>query len=482
MPPRRSSSAPARKPSASAANGAAGTRSEAGLGGSPVAALNGAEFAALMSGLGPFEPRPLVAVALSGGGDSLALTLLLKDWLDARGGSLLALTVDHGLRRGSAVEAARVAAQMRRLGIAHKTLRWEGKKPAASRQAAARAARYALMGAACEARGIFHLALAHHLEDQAETFLLRLGRGSGLDGLSAMAPVSETAGLRLLRPLLAIPKARLMESLRERDLPWIDDPSNADPAFARVRLRRLLPELAREGMSPARLGSATQHLGRARIALETEVATVLARAVRPDPAGFLEVSPTVLAAAPREVSLRALARCLMAVGGADYTPRLHRLERLHARLGSGLGRGATLGGCRILARGADWLMVREAGRSAEGRLEPGGRLLWDGRFELVMGRGRDAVDTTPGSGGVTVSALGLAGWRRLRAALTPAQDRLAARIPAAARAGLPALRDRRGLAAVPPLGYFRDQSTAKRLNICRFAPTNGLTGSAFTVV
>ncbi|NIA70487.1 tRNA lysidine(34) synthetase TilS [Pelagibius litoralis] len=440
-------------------------------------AITAGQFAVLMDSLGPFEPSPRIAVALSGGADSLALTLLLQDWLAARDGKLLALTVDHGLRQGSAAEAAKVAALMRRLGIAQKVLRWDGVKPTASRQAAARDARYALLSRACEARGIFHLALAHHLEDQAETFLLRLGRGSGLDGLAAMAPVVENANLRLLRPLLTVPKEQLVESLRTHELGWIEDPSNTNEVFARVRMRRLLPELAREGMSADRLGSATQHLARARAALEVDVAAVLARAARPDPAGFLEVHPAMLADCAKEVSLRALARCLMAVGGSDYTPRLDRLERLHSRLRSGLGKGATLGGCRILARGSQWLIVREAGRSAPAPLEPGIKLLWDGRFELVLGRQRQK-DCDP----LAVGALGTAGWRQLAAGLSDAARRLAGRIPAAARAALPALSDREGLAAVPPLGYFRDESAAKRLNLCRFAPTNGLTGAAFTVV
>ncbi|WP_193367962.1 tRNA lysidine(34) synthetase TilS [Pelagibius marinus] len=456
------------------------------------ASVTSEAFDRLMAELGPFEPRPHVAAAVSGGPDSMALALLLADWLAPRGGRLTAFTVDHGLRPESAEEAAWVAKQLKPLGVAHRTLRWEGPKPlkksGSSYQAAARAARYALLLKACETRGIFHLALAHHLEDQAETFLLRLGRGSGLDGLAAMAPVSETSGLRLLRPLLSISKAQLVELLAARGQEWVEDPSNADGAFARVRLRRLLPELADEGMTPARLGSASHNLGRARAALEADVAAALARAVRPDPAGFLDLDPALLRRESAEVSLRALARCLMAVGGCDYTPRLERLERLHAYLESGLARGVTLGGCRILPRkssaGAErWLIVREAGRSAEAALKPGGALLWDGRFEVRLSRGATAETREKSAGEMTIGPLGSEGWRRLAKALEAVgAGARAARIPTAARGALPALRDRAGLAAVPPVGYFRDAGTAKRLKECRFAPTNGLTNPAFTVV
>lgn len=450
----------------------------ASLAGTPVAA---AEFAAAMAALAPFEPRPTVAAAVSGGPDSLALTFLLNDWLAARGGRLLAFTVDHGLRPDAAREAAWVGCLLRTHGIAHRVLRWDGPKPAGGRQAAARAARYRLLQAACAAEGVLHLALAHHLEDQAETFLLRLGRGSGLDGLAAMAAVRETAGLRLLRPLLACPKARLAATLEARGLDWIDDPSNDDQAYARVRLRRLLPGLSELGMTAERLAGASRHLGRARVALENAVAALLACAVRPDPAGFLELDPAALAGADAELSLRALARCLTTVGGGDYAPRLERLARLHARLAGGLAAGATLGGCRILPReagegGACWLVVREAGRAATLPLPAGGPLLWDGRFELVLAGGR-------GSGRLTVGPLGSAGWRDIRAALEPtAAAGRAARLPPPARAALPALRDAGGILAVPPLGYFRDARAVERLRSCRFSPANGLTRPAFTVV
>jgi tRNA(Ile)-lysidine synthase len=449
------------------------------LGKAPVSAD---DFAARMAALGPFEPRPHVAAAVSGGPDSLALVFLLHEWLAARGGRLTALTVDHGLRPDSAAEAAGVSRLLELHGIEHRVLAWQGPKPAASRQAAARSARYRLLLAACEAAGIFHLALAHHLEDQAETFLLRLGRGSGLDGLAAMAPVSETSGLRLLRPLLDLPKARLQAALEARGLAWVDDPSNRDGAYARVRLRRLLPELAGEGLTPARLGGASHHLGRARAALEGDVAALLARAARPDPAGFVDLDPAALAAASGEVSRRALARCLMAVGGCGYTPRLERLERLHASLGADLARAVTLGGCRVVPRGTRWLIVREAGRTAPTALPPDGRLLWDGRFEVALGP-EGAGRSTAANGEMTVGPLGSAGWRTLAAALERAgAGQRAACIPAPARAALPALRDADGLAAVPPVGYFRDGKAAERLKVCRFAPANGLTSPAFTVV
>lgn len=170
--------------------------------------VGGPEFARAMAALGPFESAPRLALAVSGGSDSMALALLASAWAEAKGGEATALIVDHGLRRGSAAEAGRVRAWLRARGIGCRILRWRGAKPAANLQAAARAARYALLTGWCRKAGILHLLLAHQQDDQAETLLLRLGRGSGLDGLAAMAPLASGADLRLLRPLLDFPRAR----------------------------------------------------------------------------------------------------------------------------------------------------------------------------------------------------------------------------------------------------------------------------------
>ncbi|MFQ5775220.1 MAG: tRNA lysidine(34) synthetase TilS [Kiloniellaceae bacterium] len=425
-----------------------------------------------MARLGPFEPAPQIAVGVSGGADSLALAVLLDDWARARAGRVVALTVDHGLRRESAAEAAQVGRVLAALGLAHRTLRWRGTKPPANVQAAARRARYDLLTGWCARHRVLHLALAHQRDDQAETLLLRLGRGSGVDGLAAMAPVAELSAVRVLRPLLPVPKARLEATLAARGLPWIEDPTNRDPAHARARLRRLMPALASEGLTADRLGATAAHLGRARAALEAMLARLLARAATVHPAGFIELDPVPLAAAPAEVGLRALSRVLMTVGGLEYAPRLERLERLHARLVAGLDRGATLGGCRVLPRRGRLLVVRESAAAAACPLRPGEAVLWDGRFEIAVRGG----PRQPGD--LRVDGLGAAGWTEARRAAPEVRATL---IPAPARPALPALRDTRGLLAVPHLGYRRAGGQALTVTKCRFAPRNGLTTGTFTV-
>jgi tRNA(Ile)-lysidine synthase len=290
------------------------------------------------------------AVALSGGGDSVALMLLLADWAKrGKRGAPAALIVDHGLREGSSRDARTAARWAREAGLKAQVLSWNGAKPGADIEAAARAARYRLMGEWCRAHGTGFLYVAHTLEDQAETFLLRLARGSGLDGLSAMRGVAPypAAGLdvKLVRPLLGFGREELRGFLRARGQAWLDDPMNADPRFARVKLRRAAAELSELGLTPARLAGAAAHLARARAALEAAMKGWLATSCRFDgPRARLDAAS--LAALPDEIGLRALAHVLGAVSGQAYRPRFERLERLFAAIRAGRPK-ATLHGCRI---------------------------------------------------------------------------------------------------------------------------------------
>ena len=274
-----------------------------------------------MARLGPFEPSPTVAVAVSGGPDSMALCLLADRWARRQGGSVLALTVDHRLRTGSAEEAATVAAWLADRRIVHRVLPWRGRSAGGSVQAAARTARYGLLEQACGEAGILHLLLAHTLDDQAETVLLRLSRGSGVDGLAAMAGVRETANIRLLRPLLDAGKPRLRATCRQFGQDWIEDPSNSAPQFARGRLRRVSAALEQEGLTADRLADTARRASRARSALDGGAAELLGRAAAVYPEGYATLDRARLMDAPEELALRALSRCLIAFGAGRMIGR-----------------------------------------------------------------------------------------------------------------------------------------------------------------
>ena len=316
------------------------------------------------------------AVAVSGGSDSVALMRLLKEW--ARREDVappVVLTVDHGLQSGSRSIARHVMKAAEELELRAHVLTWRGQKPRADIEAAARDARYGLLGRWCRKNKIRGLYLAHTRDDQAETFLLRLARGSGVDGLAAMRPVapfplSDLAELRVVRPLLGVSRAALRTYLQGCGASWSEDPMNADPRFARVRLRAAWPALEQAGLSAARIAGAAAHLARARDALEAATTQFLDEACHFDE-GRIVVDGRRLATAPAEIGLRALAHILARVSGTFYRPRFARLERLYEAIQGGHFKSArTLQGCRIgpaprsiAAFGADSLVVtRERGR------------------------------------------------------------------------------------------------------------------------
>jgi tRNA(Ile)-lysidine synthase len=282
---------------------------------------------------------PALVLAVSGGPDSTALLLLLARWRRAlkAGPKLVAITVDHGLRPGSAGEARAVKALARRLGVLHRTVCWEGKKPASGLQQAARHARYRLLAAAAKSAQATAIVTAHTLDDQAETVLLRMSRGSGLAGLAAMARESPlpTHGreIVLVRPLLNVPKTRLIATLARAKIEFAEDASNRDPRFTRARLRALMPALAREGLSARTVSRLALRLRRADAAIETAVDGAVEK-LSQDP--WSDCGPIVLDAEnfirlPAEVALRLVGRAI-ACAGAQGPIRLGKLEGLYEAL------------------------------------------------------------------------------------------------------------------------------------------------------
>lgn len=304
------------------------------------APVSAAEAKAFFSDL---EQFPVLVLAVSGGPDSTALMVLAARWrqsLESKP-ALIAVTVDHGLRAQAKREAAAVGRLARQLGLAHRTLRWTGKKPTTGLQQAARMARYRLLAeAACEAKAM-HILTAHTLDDQAETVLIRMSRGSGVTGLGAMARMSslprQGAGqIKLVRPLLETSKSRLIATLRVANIGFADDPSNRDPRFTRARLRGLMPELAREGLDAGRLALLARRLKRADLAIEAAVNHAEADlALAPgvfDATGYARLSD--------EVALRLLGRAMTRAG--DEGPvELAKLEALKAALDAAQGNAIT---------------------------------------------------------------------------------------------------------------------------------------------
>jgi len=284
------------------------------------------------------EHVPALVLAVSGGPDSTALMWLAARWQKSlkRKPELIAVTVDHALRPESAREAASVKRLAKALGVAHRTMVWKGRKPATGLQQAARQARYALLAEAAQKAGASYVLTAHTRDDQAETVLIRMSRGSGLTGLAAMAQVSRLpngAGqITLARPLLDIPKVRLIATLRAAKIAFAEDPSNRDPRFTRARLRGLMPDLAREGLDAGRLSLLARRLKRADSALEAYADRAMAVLTEKAPESGPIVFPVQkFSRLPAEVALRVIGRAVAKLG--DEGPvELGKLEALHAAL------------------------------------------------------------------------------------------------------------------------------------------------------
>jgi len=396
----------------------------------------------------PLLSYDVCIVAVSGGSDSTALMHLAARWkaaLAGEGPELVIAAVDHGLRATSAREASGVARAAAQLGLACRVLRWEGPKPATRVQEAAREARYRLLIAVAKATGAARVAIvtAHTREDQAETVLMRLARGSGLDGLSGIAPVraiEAAPGIEIVRPLLGVSKSRLAATLHERGIAWIEDPSNECLAFERVRVRRASVVLAEIGLTSEPIALSAHRLQRVRAALEAATAGLVDAAVRPNAGAYASIDRRQFDAAPEEIQLRLLGVVIGRFGGGARAPSLAQLEALHAEIGAAGSKGVTLGGTLIVSGDGAIRVFREAGRRGLPvvGVKPGQHVLWDNRF--LVGLDRSAQE------GIEVRPLGGKVYATLRRDLKAADI-----LPARAGATLPSLWAGGALVTVPHL-------------------------------
>ncbi|MBC9881487.1 tRNA lysidine(34) synthetase TilS [Bradyrhizobium sp. INPA01-394B] len=303
-----------------------------------------------------FRNAPALVLAVSGGPDSVALMWLAARWRRslARGPELHVVTVDHGLRKEAAGEAREVKRLAVELGLPHRTLRWRGAKPKTGLPAAAREARYRLLAQAARAAGASHVLTAHTRDDQAETLLMRLFRGSGIAGLSAMARLSRREGLVLVRPLLDVPKSQLIATLKRAGIGFAEDPTNRDTAFTRPRLRALLPQLAAEGADARTLVRLAARLARANAAVEVltdgaeRFLRLRDRGQQPQ-RGVRSFDATAFAGLPEEVRLRLLLRALDALGH-EGPAELGKVETLLAALDQALNGQIKAAGSRALPK------------------------------------------------------------------------------------------------------------------------------------
>ena len=334
------------------------------------------------SALDRAKPKRL-AVAVSGGGDSMALLDVLAAYVESKSIPITAITVDHGLRSESADEAALVANYCATNGLSHSVLKWEGWDGSGNLQAKARAARYRLMAGWAKEHDIDVIALGHTMDDQAETFLMRLARKSGVDGLSEMDSVFERDGVRWARPFLSQSRAALRRYLTRREIAWIEDPSNDDTQFDRVKARQALVELAPLGIDARALSSVARNLRSAKHTLEFYERVESARMVDVD-RGDVIISRGPLPHVPFEIERRVTNSVIEFVAGSDYAPRRSAIEELDLALID--ADAHTLAGCLLTQTIPDSKLGRQlritreynAVKDLRGPTDE----LWDGRWAL----------------------------------------------------------------------------------------------------
>ena len=337
-----------------------------------------------------------IGIAVSGGSDSTALLHLYHQASTLLGTSLRAVTVDHALRAESASEAAAVGAMCQSLGIPHDTLRWDHGAIVGNLQDQARQARYRLIAAWARENGLDHIAIGHTADDQAETFLMGLSRAAGLDGLTGMRPKWRADGITFHRPLLTISRADLRAYLIRHSVAWVDDPSNENDRFTRVKARRALHALRPLGITVDRLSDTIQHLAMAQQSLRQNALTAWISAGHEE-AGAVHFNWAKLLRFGGEVERRLLLAAIDHIAGNPYPPRAEKMFNL--RLAISQGRGGTLHGCRVTVADGIVSIYREP--KAVKTLQTASTEIWDNRWHMI---GPHAPD-------LTIRALGTEGLR-----------------------------------------------------------------------
>ncbi|MBY0354257.1 MAG: tRNA lysidine(34) synthetase TilS [Rickettsiales bacterium] len=414
-------------------------------------------FANAMLGCAPFESCPHLAIAVSGGVDSRALALLTKQWADKHHARVTALVVDHQLQVESTSHAKATIEWLNRHAIdavmlpVHVALN-------GNRQQSARDARYHAMTDWCRRHGVLHLLLGHHFNDQMETVLMRWLRGSGIDGLCAMQPIAYRHDVRLLRPLLDVPKATILHWMDAHAQVWIEDASNATPRYHRNRLRAVTPILEAEGMSPKRLRESLLLWRQTRDFLHGQAHEFLASHVVISEAGFARLALEAWRILPKEMGDRCLLAILRTVRGNKDAPRYEEVMRLAMRLRQPDFQGATLHGCQLMVheKQKTLFIVREK-EPASLQLETGTQTRWDDRFIV-----------TAQAPSLWLRALGADGLKQLRAS----EFKLPKGYPATVLQRLPSLWHLDQCIAQPHIGYGQ---TLETLGITlRFSPLKAL--------
>lgn len=440
--------------------------------------LPASEFSEIMNHIGYFETAPTLAVAVSGGADSMALLHLAGKWVKTRKGRVIALTVNHNLRLEAAGEAAQVKKWCESQAIEQHILCWQPPSPVLSSiQENARSARYQLMTRWCRKNNTLHLLTAHHLDDQVETMFFRLARGSGLEGLSSMPAQTVIDGVRLLRPLLTVPKSRLLATLKSENQQWLEDPSNHNPLYTRVNIRQQLAQTHNEPNLKRRTGTAVEKLGKFRNLLENKLAIQLTNSISIFPQGYAIINLQVFNEFDDEMTFKALSALIRTISGSGHPPRTHKLQQLNSLIkGRQLKKKYSIGGLLFETIKEDNIIIyREYKATQEAIIiEPGIATFWDRRFVIKISS--SAKNAIP----LKVAPLGSKGLAEVR---KNARHLLKNMPPDRVIRTFPSLWSLEELISVPHISYINEKNKVlSTMPDIQFHPAKPLADSCFSVM
>lgn len=393
------------------------------------------------------KPTRKIAVAVSGGCDSMALALLAYSWAKT---PIIAITVDHRLRKESKDEAEQVSRWMQKHGIEHHILKWDGEKPPSNIQANAREARYNLLTEFCNQNRIKTLLVAHNKEDQAETLLMRLMRGSGIEGMCGISEDTNINEVRILRPLLDVNKNKLKSYLRKQQQGWIEDPSNRNEKFTRVQVRNFINNSPEPDLLVERLANSCKTLQQSNSYIEEKIKQDIKEVVNIRPEGYCILDIEKFKSLHKESAIKILSRVIKSVGGEYYKPRFEKTDSLYKQI---LERkyNATLGGCEIFEskKQKEWgkLFIIKENAAPQHNLPLNGKssIIWDGRFMCSLNK-KDIS-------GYYVGALTENGFAEL---LKSDKELSRVSLPRKIIFSLPALQTLEKIVAAPHISYYEN--------------------------
>ncbi len=407
----------------------------------------------------PFEKNPKICVAVSGGADSLALTLLTNNWVKKFNGSVIGVTIDHSLRDNSADEAQHVSKELEKFDINHQIIKYDGPKPKTRIQEIARKYRYQLLGDFCKRKNIYHLLVGHHSLDQKETCLMRSWRDSGFIGLAGMSAIIEFNSHRLLRPMLNIDPKELKKYLSDRQVIWVEDISNKNNFYLRVRAREHLVKNS---------WNLNRTFAKKRIELEKKLSKWFSVNAEISSFGYVKINFKEFLICENHLREQILSRSISTVGGLEYSPSLSSLNLVSKHFAN-FSTSKSLGGCLILKKLNCLFVVREIRNNEPKKImSNGGVIIWDRRFIIKMSKTDEKQ--------VKLHRLGRKGFDQLTNAGYYIYN---SNIPKLALFSLPALWKRDKVVSVPHLGVKLEGNIEVTAN---FSPLQSLSPSGFAVV